>query len=140
MNIYSFIGRLGRDAEVRATSTGSSICSFSVAVDYGFGEHKGTNWIRCSLFGKRAEGQLPKYLTKGAQVAISGELKVREYDDRDGARRTSVEVSVDKLDLVGGRSGEDESKPRREAPAAPYGGGFPEEPSSKEASDDHIPF
>jgi single-strand DNA-binding protein len=81
-----------------------AICSFSVAVDYGFGENKGTNWLRCSLFGKRAEGQLPKYLTKGTQVAISGELRIREYDDKDGIKRTSVEVSVDKLDLIGGRN------------------------------------
>ncbi|MCF7821497.1 MAG: single-stranded DNA-binding protein [Mariprofundaceae bacterium] len=104
MNIYSFTGRLGRDCETRFTQAGMAICSFTVAVDYGFGENKGTNWIRCSLFGKRAEGGLPKYLVKGTQVAISGELKVREYDDKDGNKRTSVDVSVDKLDLIGGRS------------------------------------
>lgn len=103
MNIYSFTGRLGRDCETRFTQTGMAICSFTVAVDYGFGDNKGTNWIRCSLFGKRAEGGLPKYLVKGTQVAISGELRVREYDDKDGNKRTSVEVSVDKLDLIGGR-------------------------------------
>ncbi|MFC1536564.1 single-stranded DNA-binding protein [Pseudomonadota bacterium] len=104
MNIYSFTGRLGRDCETRFTQAGMAICSFTVAVDYGYGENKGTNWIRCSLFGKRAEGGLPKYLVKGTQVAISGELKVREYDDKDGNKRTSVDVSVDKLDLIGGRS------------------------------------
>ena len=104
MNIYSFTGRLGRDCETRFTQAGMAICSFTVAVDFGYGENKGTNWIRCSLFGKRAEGGLPKYLVKGTQVAISGELKVREYDDKDGNKRTSVDVSVDKLDLIGGRS------------------------------------
>jgi len=103
MNIYSFTGRLGRDSETRFTPGGMAICSFTVAVDYGYGENKGTNWIRASLFGKRAEGGLPKYLVKGTQVAISGELRVREYDDKDGNKRTSVEVSVDKLDLIGGR-------------------------------------
>ena len=105
MNIYSFTGRLGRDCEQRFTQGGMAICSFTVAVDYGFGDNKGTNWVRCSLFGKRAEGGLPQYLKKGAQVAISGELRVREYDDKDGNKRTSVEVSVDKLDLIGGREG-----------------------------------
>jgi len=104
MNIYSFTGRLARDSETRFTPGGMAICSFSVAVDYGFGENKGTNWLRCSLFGKRAEGQLPKYLVKGTQVAISGELRIREYDDKEGNKRTSVEVSVDKLDLIGGRN------------------------------------
>ncbi len=104
MNMYCFTGRLGRDSETRFTQSGMAICSFTVAVDYGFGDNKGTNWVRCSLFGKRAEGQLPKYLVKGTQVAICGELRVREYDDKDGNRRTSVEVSVDKLDLIGGRN------------------------------------
>jgi len=138
MNVYHFTGRLGRDCEVRHTATGSCICSFSVAVDYGFGEHKGTNWIRCSLFGKRAEGQLPQYLMKGALVAICGELKLREYDDRDGARRMSVEVGVDKLDLLGGRSDASDGKPQREASAAPYGGGVPA--SGKDHIDDDTPF
>jgi len=114
MNIYNFTGRLARDSETRFTPGGMAICSFTVAVDYGFGESKGTNWLRCSLFGKRAEGSLPQYLVKGTQVAISGELRIREYDDKDGIKRTSVEVSADKLDLVGGRNeqhGSDHSQP-----------------------------
>ncbi len=104
MNVYSFTGRLARDCEQRFTQSGMAICSFTVAVDYGFGDNKGTNWIRASLFGKRAEGGLPQYLKQGTQVAISGELRVREYDDKEGVKRTSVEVSVDKLDLIGGRN------------------------------------
>ena len=83
-----------------------SICSFSVANDFGYGDNKGTNWLRCSIFGKRAEGGLPQYLLKGTQVAISGELRVREYDDRDGNKKLSVEVSVSSLDLIGGRQDE----------------------------------
>lgn len=105
MNIYNFTGRLGRDCEQRFTQGGMAICTFTVAVDYGFGDNKGTNWIRCSLFGKRAEGGLPQYLKKGAQVAVTGELRIREYDDKDGNRRTSVEVNVDNIDLIGGRDG-----------------------------------
>jgi len=116
MNVYSFTGRLGRDSETRFTQGGMAVCSFSVAVDYGFGDNKGTNWIRCSLFGKRAEGQLPKYLNKGTQVAISGALRIREYDDKDGARRISVEVSVDKLDLIGGNQDGGQQKPVDDVP------------------------
>ncbi|MDQ6951109.1 MAG: single-stranded DNA-binding protein [Mariprofundales bacterium] len=104
MNMYTFTGRLGRDQETRYTQSGMAICSFTVAVDYGFGDNKGTNWVRCSLFGKRAEGRLPGYLLKGTQVAISGELRVREYDDKDGNRRTSIDLSVNELDLIGGRN------------------------------------
>jgi len=103
MNVYTFTGRLARDCETRFTQGGMAICSFTVAVDYGYGDNKGTNWIRCSLFGKRAEGKLPQYLVKGTQVAISGELRVREYTDNDGNKRTSVDTSVNSLDLIGGR-------------------------------------
>ena len=130
MNIYSFTGRIGRDQETRHTNGGMAICSFTVAVDYGYGENKGTNWIRCSLFGKRAEGGLPQYLVKGTQVAVTGELRVREYDDKDGNKRTSVEVSVDNIDLVGGKSEgqqqDGQSKPSSSDPFA--------------VADDDIPF
>jgi len=128
MNIYNFTGRLGRDSETRFTPGGMAICNFTVAVDYGFGDNKGTNWLRCSLFGKRAEGQLPKYLVKGTQVAISGELRIREYDDKDGVRRTSVEVNVDKLDLIGGRNDAQQGGGYAQGGGqggAPQGGGFP---------------
>jgi len=111
MNNYSFTGRLARDSETRFTQGGMPICSFTVAVDYGFGDNKGTNWLRCSLFGKRAEGRLPQYLVKGTQVAISGELRIRDYDDKDGNKRTSVDVSVNSLDLIGGKSGGGDDRP-----------------------------
>ncbi len=122
MNVYTFTGRLARDCETRFTQGGMAICSFTVAVDYGFGDNKGTNWIRCSLFGKRAEGRLPQYLVKGTQVAVSGELRVREYTDNEGNKRTSVEASVNSLDLIGGRQ---EGSASNNAPAGGSGGGFP---------------
>ena len=103
MNIYTFTGRLGRDAEVRYTQGGTAVCQFTVAVDYGYGDNKGTNWLRCQLWGRRAEGNLPQYLVKGAQVAVSGELQVREYTNRSGEQKTSVEVNVRELDLIGGK-------------------------------------
>jgi len=131
MNIYNFTGRLGRDSETKFTQGGMAICSFTVAVDYGYGDNKGTNWIRASLFGARAEGKLPQYLVKGAQVAITGELKVREYDDKDGNKRTSVEVNVDKLDLIGGNAS-------REASHQSSGNGSQQRSSSDKPS--HDPF
>ncbi len=148
MNIYSFTGRLGRDSETRHTQSGMTICNFTVAVDYGYGENKGTNWLRCSLFGKRAEGQLPKYLMKGTQVAISGELRVREYDDKDGARRTSVEVNVDKLDLIGSKQdnqgGGQQRQAKQQGDFPTHGGQAAQQPQQDpfagQPADDDIPF
>jgi len=149
MNVYSFTGRLARDCEQRFTQSGMAICSFSVAVDYGFGDNKGTNWIRASLFGKRAEGGLPQYLKKGAQVAITGELRIREYDDKEGVKRTSVEVSVDKLDLIGGRgdggggqqSGGYQQGGGQQQPSAKTNDPFADQPDFNSVPvDDDIPF
>ena len=135
MNNYNFTGRLVRDQETRHTQSGMAICSFTVAVDYGYGDNKGSNFIRCSLFGKRAEGGLPQYLVKGTQVAVSGELKVREYDDKEGNKRTSVEVSVDKLDLIGGK--QEQSKPSGKSNSDPFAN---EKDFGDVPVDDDIPF
>jgi len=141
MNVYNFTGRLARDAETRFTQGGLAICSFSVAVDYGYGDNKGTNWLRCSLFGKRAEGQLPKYLVKGKQVAISGELRIREYDDKEGNKRTSVEVSVDKLDLIGGAGEQQRINPAPTASKPASSDPFADAPAFNDVPvDDDIPF
>ena len=55
MNKYIFNGNLGRDAEVRTTQSGKVVCRFSVAVQEGYGDNQRTKWVKCSLFGKRAE-------------------------------------------------------------------------------------
>ncbi len=152
MNIYTFTGRLARDCEQRFTQSGMAICSFTVAVDAGYGDKKTTNWIRCNLFGKRAEGGLPQYLVKGAQVAVSGELKVNEYEDKEGNKRTSIDVNVDKLDLVGGASSERGSQYNMTADEArrkEYGNAYEGKPVDPFADqpdfnaapvDDDIPF
>ena len=101
MNVFNFTGNLGGDAEVRHTPNGKAICSFSVAVASGYGENKKTTWARCALFGKRAEGNLPQHLVKGQQVAISGELTLDEWQDKQGVTQKALKVVVNTLDLIG---------------------------------------
>ena len=135
MNVFSFTGHLGGDCEVRHTQGGMAIAGFSVAVSYGYGDNQGTNWIKCSLFGRRAEGKLPELLVKGQKVAISGELKVSEWDDKEGNKRTSVEVSVDKLDLIGGK--QEQSQPSGKSNSDPFAN---EKDFGDVPVDDDIPF
>ena len=116
MNKFIFSGNLGRDAEVKATPSGTTVCSFSVAVASGYGDKKDSHWINCVLFGKRAEGRLVDYLVKGQQVLISGELKHREYQKRDGTNGFSVDVVVDDLDLIGDRKKQDNQPARQQVP------------------------
>lgn len=100
MNIFTFTGRMGGNAELRTTPAGKSVCQFSVAVDSGFGDKKATNWVRCTLWEKRGEALAP-YLLKGDMVSVSGELRLHEYEIK-GEKRASLEVNVREVTLCGG--------------------------------------
>ena len=114
MNVFTFTGNLGRDCEVKAVG-GSTVCNFSVAATSGYGDNKKTHWINCAIWGKQAESGLVTYLKKGQQVAISGELSLREYQAGDGTQKTSPDVRVNVVSLVGGKS---EQAPIQQQPAA----------------------
>ena len=130
MNIYTFTGNLGGDAVASVTAGGKNVASWSVAVSSGFGDKKITSWIRCNLWGKRAESGLIPYLVKGQQVAVSGELSVREWE-KDGVKNKSVEVNVSEIDLIGGKS---------EAPRQRDGIASAQQQAPADDFDDDIPF
>lgn len=103
MNLFVATANLGRDVEVRHTQGGTAVATFPIAVTSGYGDNKKTTWVRCALFGKRAEGGLIQYLTKGTQVAVSGEISLNEFQGQDGQTRTSLELRVNEIDLIGGK-------------------------------------
>lgn len=100
MNVWTFTGRLGADGELRTTQSGEKVLGFRVANDVGFGERKTTQWVDCSIWGRRAESLAP-HLTKGKQVVVSGEVTLREYEKRDGTRGAGLSVRVAELDFTG---------------------------------------
>jgi len=106
MNVWTFTGRLGADGELRTTQSGEKVLGFRVANDVGFGERKTTQWVDCSIWGRRAEALAP-HLTKGKQVVVSGEVTIREFEKRDGTRGAGLSVRVNEIDFTGGpREGE----------------------------------
>jgi single-strand DNA-binding protein len=107
MNSITVAGNIGKDAEVRYLPNGDPVCSFSVADSQG--REKPTIWWNCSLFGKRAESLAP-YLLKGGQVTVTGTVTEREWTDKDGAKRKSIDVRVSDVALQGGKR-EGSSKP-----------------------------
>lgn len=113
MNIFTCTTRLYKDAEQRYTQGGDSIVSFKGAVDAGYGQNKTTSWIKFNLWGKRGESLMP-YLNDKTQVCVSGELANREYTDKEGQKRYSLEVRVNELTLVGGK--QEASETRQQAP------------------------
>lgn len=136
-------GRLGRDAELRATPNGDPVCGFSVAVDIRKGQEKSTQWVECSIFGKRGEA-LAQYLTKGTCVTAIGALQVREYQKRDGTHGVAVECRVSEITLQGGKRDEAESPaPRASRPMESYPSTPARpvrEPVTTEDFDDSVPF
>ena len=114
MNVFTFTGNLGR--ECRTANNGTAVCNFAVAVKSGFGDNASTLWIDCALWGKQAESNLVNYLVKGQQVAVSGELGMREHEGK-----SYQTCRVSSISLIGGQSqGSQGSAPQqRPAQAAP---------------------
>jgi single-strand DNA-binding protein len=130
MNIISFTGNLGRDVEVRVTPSGVSVANFSVPIKSGYGDNEKTSWVRCSIIGKRAEGGLIQYLKKGQLVGISGELSVNTYTNKEGQEKTSVEVFVKEIDLLGSKNNQ----------SADNFSSAPAQPKAPDDFDGDIPF
>jgi len=99
MNTVSLIGRLGRDPEIRHTGAGKTVANFSIAVDYGFGDKKTTSWIPIVVWEKTAE-LVQTYCKKGSQVAVEGRLQERSWQDKEGNKRTVLEVIANRLDFL----------------------------------------
>lgn len=93
-------GNLGKDAEMRFTPTGTPILNFSLPIDIGYGEKKETMWVRCAMFGERAQ-KLAEHLVKGKGVQVVGEFRMPTiYEGRDGAK-VNMELNVNQLSFVG---------------------------------------
>ena len=97
MNICIFSGNLGGDLELRFTPNGKSIGQFSLPVKQGWGENEKTSWVRCKLFGDRAE-KLEPYLTKGIKVTVSGEFVLEEWD-KQGVKHSMACLIVNNVEL-----------------------------------------
>lgn len=135
MNVFTFTGNLGRDAETKTVGS-STVCNFAVAVTSGYGDKQKTTWVSCALWGKQAEGALPGYLVKGQKVAISGELSTRDYQANDGTTKTVVEVRCNSVDLIGAKA---DAPVSAQAPAHAALAAAPRQ-SQPTVHDDDIPF
>lgn len=137
MNSINFTGNLGGDAEQKILADGTSIVSMNVPCKSGFGDKAITTWLRCSLFGNRGASLMP-HLVKGSLVGITGEFSAREYTDRDGNKKQSLEVRVSDVSLLGGRK---DAAPAQRPQAAPAQRTAPKQASGGfEDMDSDIPF
>lgn len=97
MNFVGLLGRLTSDVELKTTSNGVSVASFSVAVDRAYkpkDEERQTDFINCVAWRGTAEF-ISKYFRKGQRIALQGSLQSRKYTANDGSQRKVLEVIVD---------------------------------------------
>jgi len=113
MNNITVAGTLGKDCEIKQTANGNTIANFSVADSMG--RDKGTIWWNCQLWGKRAEA-LSSYLVKGQAVTVSGTVTEREWTDKEGNKRKSIDITVSDVALQGGRRESSEPQQERRSP------------------------
>ncbi len=98
----SIIGNLGRDPEMRYTPNGRPVTEFSVAVNQSTKNQQtgewveATDWFRVTVWGDRAE-RTAEQLHKGNRVFVEGRFRTREFEARDGQKRTSLEVTADSV-------------------------------------------
>jgi single-strand DNA-binding protein len=160
VNKVILVGRLGRDPETRYTGGGQAVANFSVATDESYKDKNGerqkrTEWHKIVVWGKQAE-IAQQYLKKGSLIFIEGRIQSREWQDKEGQKRTSFEIVANNFRMLGGRaegaaagggggasrSGGDDFETHAAPADDSYGGGSggSHAPSGPEISDEDIPF
>ena len=120
MNKLTIIGNLTRDPESRTTATGSTVCSFTVAVNRRRSQNSNqpeADFFRVSAWNQLGEN-CQRYLAKGRKVYVSGPLTARTYQANDGTTRVSLEVQADDVEFLSSRN-DDQAGGYAPAPSAP---------------------
>jgi single-strand DNA-binding protein len=100
----TILGHVGRDPELKTTTTGKTVCKFSVATSYSYGENKETEWWDVTVWEKRAES-CAKYLVKGSKVLVVGRIKTRTYEDKDGIKRWARDLIASEVKFLSSNEG-----------------------------------
>ena len=103
LNKVILLGRLTADPELRSTQNGTSVTQFTVAVDRNYqkqGDERQADFINCVAWKQTAEF-IVKYFGKGRMIAVEGSLQTRNYEDKQGNKRTATEVIVSNASFTG---------------------------------------
>jgi len=160
VNKVILVGRLGRDPETRFTGGGQAVANFSMATDETYKDKNGerqkrTEWHKIVVWSKLAE-IAQQYLKKGSLLYLEGRLQTREWQDKEGQKRTTTEIVATNFRMLGGRaegaaagggggaaarSGGDDMETHAAPADDSYGGSSGgHAPSGPEISDEDIPF
>ena len=155
LNHIVIMGRLSREPELCTTQSGVNVASFTVAVDRDFagrdGNERQTDFFDCSAW--RSTGEfVSRYFHKGSMIAVQGSIQTRNYEDKNGNRRTAVEIVADRVSFCGSKSESNTGTRYDNAPAPAFSSGsestfsvLPDDDDTDYsfdggASDDGLPF
>ena len=163
LNKVMLIGNLGSDPEVRSTTGGNRVATFSLATSRQWNSQNGekqekTEWHRCVVWNTKGSGLadvVEKYCKKGDKIYVEGRIEYRQWQDKENQTRYSTEINVRELLMLGGGRGastdfEGEGSGRSRAPAAAgaksatgttaTGTDFEDFPGALQETDDDLPF
>jgi single-strand DNA-binding protein len=156
LNKVMLIGNLGSDPEVRSTSGGNRVATFSLATSRSWNGPTGekqekTEWHRCVVWNAKGSGLadvVEKYCKKGDRIYVEGRIEYRQWQDKEGQTRYSTEINVRDLLMLGGSRGGDfdgdsGSRSRATAGAAKSAAAteeFEDFPAALQDEDDDLPF
>ena len=129
INKVVLIGRLTKDVELKATSSGSEVCNFSLAVDDYNGKENVAYFIECVAWNQTAKF-VTTYCKKGTLIAVDGKLQTRSYDRKDGTKVYVTEVVCVTVQSL-------QSKPKEEQP---HVSDVKEDDNTILFEDDDLPF
>jgi len=145
LNVAIIMGRLTAAPELRTTASGLSVTSFSVAVDrsYKAGEERQTDFINVVAWRQTAEF-VSRYFQKGSMIAVRGRIQQRNYEDKNGNKRTAFEIVAEEVSFCGskaetGTGARQNEQPARVQPAASFATGGADDFEEIPISDD-LPF
>ncbi|MCQ2476611.1 MAG: single-stranded DNA-binding protein [Clostridia bacterium] len=143
LNCAVLMGRLVQDPELHTTNSGVPVCSFTIAVDRNFvkqGEERQTDFIDIVSWAQKAEF-VSKYFHRGSMIAVQGNIQTRNYEDKNGNKRKSVEIIAENISFCGSKSesgtGTREGSPMYQ-PAPSFA--TADEGDFKEIPEDDLPF
>ena len=157
LNKVTLIGNLGSDPEVRSTTGGNRVATFSLATSRSWNDQSGakqekTEWHRCVVWNTKSSQLadiVERYVKKGDKLYVEGRIEYRQWQDKEGQTKYSTEINVRELIMLGSpRGGDAEGGARRSAPpkakaaagGAATGEDFEEFPGALEDEDDDLPF
>lgn len=116
LNVVAIMGRLVADPELRTTTQGHSVCSFRIACDRSYvqqGQERQADFIDIVAWRQQADF-VSKYFQKGSLIAVEGSLQTRNYQDKNGNKRTAVEVVANNISFAGAKRQDSQNAPSYE--------------------------